>query len=425
MAPREIVFAPEPAPRAARLSDKATRDQVIDYLQTNLSFTISKDQFSKATRRWGFNKQPRGGRSIQRSPNETASQSTPSEAASNEPSCTTTVDGSTDQGLILTNESSKRPRSGASSSSRSSDITAHGTSSPLPRRPLKRPKPRSESGDNTAESPSYAQLNFATDSDFTFTPSAIESSPRCQYMYDDKLSAEYLSCYRCTKAFSYYCKISIPFQYKAPSAKQRRARMLDMARTAKKRRTCEVVRVMMESELKMNNDRLIGEEPNPCPSNEDEMCPMQSFLFHRHLAQIYAHTSGDTSLVQKNLDKASDFTKVFGPLGPESIGLWALVGLQGKKDHNIPERLLNSLKWDKELFASDMERCLANCWRTLSGPYRLQPFPGYDKEKFNLDVFQLPIHLLLEADTTGTGMPSPLGSKPSYNISAALLDDRE
>ncbi|EXK91410.1 hypothetical protein FOQG_06193 [Fusarium oxysporum f. sp. raphani 54005] len=381
MAPREIVFAPEPAPRAARLSDKATRDQVIDYLQTNLSFTISKDQFSKATRRWGFNKQPRGGRSIQRSPNETASQSTPSEAASNEPSCTTTVDGSTDQGLILTNESSKRPRSGASSSSRSSDITAYGTSSPLPRRPLKRPKPRSESGDNTAESPSYAQLNFATDSDFTFTPSAIESSPRCQYMYDDKLSAEYLSCYRCTKAFSYYCKISIPFQYKAPSAKQRRARMLDMARTAKKRRTCEVVRVMMESELKMNNDRLIGEEPNPCPSNEDEMCPMQSFLFHRHLAQIYAHTSGDTSLVQKNLDKASDFTKVFGPLGPESIGLWALVGLQGKKDHNIPESLLNSLKWDKELFASDMERCLANCWRTLSGPYRLQPFPGYDKEK--------------------------------------------
>ncbi|RKK25971.1 hypothetical protein BFJ70_g13679 [Fusarium oxysporum] len=64
MAPREIVFAPEPAPRAARLSDKAvdeheeligdlywtqnwTRDQVINYLQTNLSFTISKDQFSK------------------------------------------------------------------------------------------------------------------------------------------------------------------------------------------------------------------------------------------------------------------------------------------------------------------------------------------------------------------------------------------
>lgn len=171
----------------------------------------SKDQFSKATRRWGFNKQPRGGRSIQRSPNETASQSTPSEAASNEPSCTTTVDGSTDQGLILTNESRKRPRSGASSSSRRSDITAHGTSSPLPRRPLKRPKPRSESGDNTAESPSYAQLNFATDSDFTFTPSAIESSPHCRYMYNDKLSAEYLSCcYRCTKVFSYYCKISIP-----------------------------------------------------------------------------------------------------------------------------------------------------------------------------------------------------------------------
>jgi hypothetical protein len=182
--------------------------------------------------------------------------------------------------------------------------------------------------------------------------------------------------YRCTKAFSYYCKISIPCQYKAPSAKQRRARMLDMARTAKKRRTCEIVRVMMESELKMNNDRLIGEEPNPCPSNEDEMCPMQSFLSHRHLAQIYAHTSGDTSLVQKHLDKARDFTKVFDPLGTESIDLWTLLRLQGKKDHDIPKSLLNSLKWDKELFASDMERCLANCWRTLSG---LQPSPGYIK----------------------------------------------
>ncbi|QKD48946.2 uncharacterized protein FOBCDRAFT_196412 [Fusarium oxysporum Fo47] len=367
MAPREIVFAPEPAPRAARLSDKAvdeheeligdlywtqnwTRDQVINYLQTNLSFTISS--VLKATRRWGFNKQPRGGRSIQRSPNETASQSTPSEAASNEPSCTTTVDGSTDQGLILTNESSKRPRSGASSSSRRSDITAHGTSSPLPRRLLKRPKPRSESGDNTAESPSYAQLNFATDSDFTFTPSAIESSPRCPYI----------------SRFLVNTKRLRP-NSDAPGCSTWQG-------LPKKRRTCEIVRVMMESELKMNNDRLIGEEPNPCPSNEDEMCPMQSFLSHRHLAQIYAHTSGDTSLVQKHLDKARDFTKAFDPLGTESIDLWTLLRLQGKKDDDIPESLLNSLQWDKELFASDMERCLANCWRTLSG---LQPSPGYIK----------------------------------------------
>ncbi|KAF5595758.1 hypothetical protein FPANT_4524 [Fusarium pseudoanthophilum] len=342
MAPRELSFIHSRAPRAAGLSDNAvdehkdlignlyltqnyTRDQVINYLEINLSFTISRDQFSKATRRWGFHKQPRGAVSIQSTPNETASQSTPCETASKEPLYVTTVDGSTDQGLILTNESSKRPRSGTSSISRRSDITTHGPSSPLPRRPLKRPKPRSESGDYTAESLSDTPLNLSTDGDFLSTPLTAQSSPRCQYTYDDKLSAEYLSCcHRYTKAFNYYLKISIPFQHKTPSAKQRRARMLDMARAAKKRRLCEIVRVMMESELKMSNDPLIGEEHDPCPSDGAEMSPIQSFLFHRHLADIYAH-NGDTSLDQKHLDKARNFAKAFGTLGPESIDLWTLL----------------------------------------------------------------------------------------------------
>ncbi|KAF5566489.1 hypothetical protein FNAPI_1113 [Fusarium napiforme] len=437
MAPRELSFIHSRAPRAAGLSDNAvdehkdligdlyltqnyTRDQVINYLETNLSFTISRDQFSKATRRWGFHKQPRGALSIQSTPNETASQSTPCETASNEPSCVTTVVDSTDQGLILTNESSKRPRSGTSSISRRSDITTPGPSSPLPRRPLKRPKPRSESGDytpghvaycvskaavislsrtavkentyirvncvspgsvSTAESLFDTPLDLSTDGDFLSTPLTAQSSPRCQYTYDDKLSAEYLSCcHRYTKAFNYYLKISIPFQHKTPSAKQRRARMLDMARTAKKRRLCEIVKVMMESELKMSNDPLIGEERDPCPSDGVEMSPMQSFLFHRHLAQIYAH-NGDTSLEQKHLDKARNFTKAFDALGPESIDLWTLLHLQGKKHHDISEDLLNSLQWDNKLFASDMERCLTLCWRTLRDTQCPIPFPGYDKER--------------------------------------------
>ncbi|KAM0339562.1 hypothetical protein ACHAPU_010861 [Fusarium lateritium] len=403
MAPREISFVHSRAPRASGLSDKAvdehkeligdlylsqnfTRDQVIDYLKTNLSFNLSPDQFSKATRRWGFHKQPRGGPSTQRSPNETVSQSAPSRIASDEPSCTTTADDSTDQEETLTKESSKRPRSDASSISRRSDITANGPSSPLPRRPLKRPKPRSESGDATAEGSSHMQLSFVTDGDVTFTPSTIEESPRSQYMYDDKLSAEYLSCcYRYTKAFSYYCKISIPFQHKTSSAKQRRTRILDMARTAKTRRTSEVVRVMMESELQMSNDPLIEEGPNPCPSDEVEMCCMQSFLFHRHLALIYAHRSGDTSRVEEHLDKARNFTRAFDTLGPQSIDLWTLFHLQGKKDDNIPESLLNSLKWDNTLFTSDMKHCLTHCWRTLSDTCYLNPsqraFPGFDWEQ--------------------------------------------
>ncbi|KAF5626594.1 hypothetical protein F52700_8656 [Fusarium sp. NRRL 52700] len=398
MAPRELSFIHSRAPRAAGLSDNAvdehkdligdlyltqnyTRDQVINYLETNLSFTISRDQFSKATRRWGFHKQPRGSLSIQSTPNGTASQSTPSEPASNEPCCSTTEDDFTDQGLIHTNESSKRPRSGTSSISRRSDTTAHGPSSPLPRRPLKRPKPRSESGDYTSENSSDTPMNISTDGDFISTTWTLQSSPRCQYTYDDKLSAEYLSCcHRYTRAFRYYLKISIPFQHKTPSAKQRRARMLDMARTAKKRRPCAIVRVMMESELKMSKDPLMGEEDDPCPSDGVEMSPMQSFLFHRHLAQIYAH-SGDASLEQKHLDKARNFTKAFDTLGPESIDLWTLLRLQGKKYDSISEDLLKSLQWDSKLFASDMERCLTHCWRTLRDTQCPKPFPGYDKER--------------------------------------------
>ncbi|CVL09586.1 hypothetical protein FPRO04_04676 [Fusarium proliferatum] len=398
MIPRELSFIHSRPPRAAGLSDDAvdehkdligdlyltqnyTRDQVIDYLEVNLSFTISRDQFSKATRRWGFHKQPRGGLSIQSTPNETTSQSTPSEITSNDVLCSTTVDHSRDQGLIFINESSKRPRSGTSSASRRSDITAHGPSSPLPRRPVKRPKPRSESGDYTAETSSDTPINLSINSDFVFIPLTAQSSPRCQYTYDDKLSAEYLSCcYRYTKAFGYYLKISIPFQYKTPSAKQRRARMLDMARTAKKRRSCEIVRVMMESELKRSKDPLIGEQDNPDPSDGVEMSPMQSFLFHRHLAQIYAH-SGDTSLEQKHLDKARNFTKAFDTLGPESIDLWTLLNFQERKHHVIPEGLLNSLEWDNKLFASDIERCLTHCWRTLRDTQCPKPFPGYDKER--------------------------------------------
>ncbi|KAF5670411.1 hypothetical protein FDENT_11277 [Fusarium denticulatum] len=376
MAPRELSFIHSRAPRAAGLSDNAvdehkdligdlyltqnyTRDQVINYLETNLSFTISRDQFSKATRRWGFHKQPRGSLSVLSTPNGTASQSTPSETASNEPSYSTTVDDSTDQGLILGNESSKRPRSGTSSINRRSDITTHGPSSPLPRRPLKRPKPRSESGDSTTENSSDTPLNLSTVEDFVSTPLTAQSSPRCQYTYNDKLSADYLSCcYRYTKAFGPYLKISIAFQHKTPWAKQRRARMLDMARTARQRRDCEIVRVMMESELKMSNDPLIENKSNAVSSNKIEMCPTQSFLFHRHLAQIYAR-SGETNLERQHLDKARNFTKAFDPLGPESIDLWTLLRLQGKKDHNIPEGLLNSLQWDNAL-NSPRSRALSN-----------------------------------------------------------------
>ncbi|KAF4997485.1 hypothetical protein FGRMN_3849 [Fusarium graminum] len=161
--------------------------------------------------------------------------------------------------------------------------------------------------------------------------------------------------------------------------------MLDMARTARTRRTAEVVRVMMESELEISNDPLTEEGPEPYPSGKLEMCRMQSFLFHRHLALIYAHRRGDTSRVQNHLDKARNFTEAFDTLGPESIDLWTLSRLQEKKDHNIPEDLFNSLKWEIKLFRSDMDHCLTHCWRTLSDTYYPNPspaiFPGYNKKQ--------------------------------------------
>ncbi|KAF4450198.1 hypothetical protein F53441_6632 [Fusarium austroafricanum] len=408
MAPGGLTFIESRAPRAAGLSERAvdehkeligdlylsqnyTRDQVIQHLKTNLGFSLSRDQFSKATRRWGFQKQPRGGSSIQPSPNEAASQCTTSDSARNGLPSTANVDDAGDQEPILTNESSKRPRSVASSISRRSDTTTHGSSSPLPRRPVKRSKPRSESGDTPAGSLSHTQLDFATDTDLTFTPSteegSTESIPRYQYKYDDELSADYLACcYRYTKAFCCYCKISVPFQYQTFSPRQRRDRMLDMTRTAKTRRTSEIVRVMMESELKTSNDPLSEDGSNQYPKGEAEMCPMQSFLFHRHLAEIYAHRSDGASLVQKHLDKARGFTKAFDTLAPPSIDLWTLLRLlPGYKVTNIPEDLLNSLEWDEKSLALDMRDCLERCWgaltQTESLPVAIQHYDAGQHEK--------------------------------------------
>lgn len=257
---------------------------------------------------------------------------------------------------MVTNESSKRPRSVASSISRRSDNTYQGLSSPLPRRPVKRLKPKTETGDTGL------MLTPSTEEEGT------ESRSRYQYKYDDELSANYLACcYRYTKAFCCYCKISMPFQYQTFSPKQRRDRMLDMARTAKTRKTSEIVRVMMESELKTSNDPLSEDGSNQCPPGEPKMCPMQSFLFHRHLAEIYTHRSDGSSMVHKHLDKARGFTKALDALAPASIDLWTLLRLlPGHKMTNIPEGLLNSLDWDVTSLTIHMKDCLWRCYGALS-----------------------------------------------------------
>jgi hypothetical protein len=185
-------------------------------------------------------------------------------------------------------------------------------------------------------------------------------------MKDSQLSAEYLACCYCyTQAFSFYRTISILFEDNMYSAKERRARMLDMARVAKTRRSCELVRQMLETELEMSNDPL-AEEGNTQSSPKAEMCRMQSFLFHRHLAQIYARQDDGAISMQKHFDIARNFTKTFDTHGTESIDLWTLLFfVQDKKDSQIPEELLESLEWNYELYRLNIDHCLLYFWGKL------------------------------------------------------------
>ncbi|KAJ4135257.1 hypothetical protein NW768_004879 [Fusarium equiseti] len=214
-----------------------------------------------------------------------------------------------------------------------------------------------------------AQMDLATDTDLMLTPSAAEEIvERYEDRYEDKLAADYLACcYRYNKAFRYYRKISIPFQYQAFSPKERRDSILDMARTAKTRRASEIVRDIMESELETSTDSLSEDGSNQSTQGKAEMYPMQSFLFHRHLADIYGHRIDGASLVQKHLDAARGFTKAFDTLAPPSIDLWTLLRLLPRhKAADIPENLLNSLEWDETSLVLCVRDCLDRCWGALT-----------------------------------------------------------
>lgn len=355
----------------------------------------SRDQFSRATRRWGFQKQSRGGNSIQLSPSEAASERTTDDAARNEPLSTTNIDDPGDQEPTITGESSKRSRSAASSSSRGSDTTTHDSSSPFVRRLVKRMKPRHETCNTPAESLLRKQLDLSNDTDLVLTPHVEAELDQSRSKYeersDDELSADYLvCCYRYNKAFWYYRKLSVPFPYETFSPKQRRDRILDLARTAKTSRASEIVREMMESELEASNDSLSEDGSKQSLPGKAEMCPRQSFLFHRHLADIYERRGDSTSLAEKHLNIAKLFTMAFNGLAPHaistlseeqvlqsiqtkedstppSIDLWTLLHLlPGHKVADIPENLLNSLEWDATSLVLDLRDCLDRCWGALN-----------------------------------------------------------
>ncbi|RBR20070.1 uncharacterized protein FIESC28_05349 [Fusarium coffeatum] len=397
MATRGLTFIEKRAPRAAGLSERAvdehkeligdlylsqhhTRDQVIEHLKTHVGLSLSRDQFSKATRRWGFRKQRSGGSSIQPSLNEAANQCTTSEASKNEPLSATDLADAREQWSTVTNESSKRPRSDATSSSRGSDTTTHGPPSPFLRRTVKRLRPGNESDNTVASSLQDTQLDLSTDTDFVPTSSVVvEKAETPEYRDNDELPADYLACcYRYNKAFWYYRKISMPFQHENFPPKQRHDRILDMARSAKTRKASEIVREVMESELETSDDPLSEDRSNQSPSGQVEMCPMQSFLFHRHLAEIYKHRRDGASQMQKHLDIARGFIKAFDTLAPPSIDLWTLLRLLPKhKVANIPEDLLNSLQWDEAWLVLNVRDCLDHCRRALTDAESL-PVPHHD-----------------------------------------------
>ncbi|KAH6969362.1 hypothetical protein DER45DRAFT_622032 [Fusarium avenaceum] len=350
MAQRMLSFIHSRAPRAIGVSDKAidehrelihdlyitrnyTRDQVIAHLKTNLNFNLSPDQFSRAIRRWGFRKQFHSGKSTQPPPDETAGSCATANTPSNDLSCTT--DG-------------EHPATAPDPC-------------PLPCTPAKQSKRRIDLDDIP---------NIDGDCDITMSSPTREKSIEPIQLYssteDNLLSAEYLACcHHYTRAFHYYYDILMSFEG-THSYRERRARILDMAGVASTRRTCELVRRMIENELEMSDDPLANEGHSRGLLKQSDMCRMQSFLFHRHLAQIYAYQNDGASM-RKHLDKAGNFTKTFDTDGAESIDLWTLLFLvQDKTNTGIPGDILGSLQWDLESYGLNLTNCLQYCWRKLN-----------------------------------------------------------
>ncbi|KAI6767584.1 hypothetical protein HG530_005593 [Fusarium avenaceum] len=351
MAQRMLSFIHSRAPRAIGVSDEAidehkqlirylyltrkyTRDQVIAHLKTEVNFNLSPDQFSKAIRRWGFRKQFHPGKSTQPPPDTTASADTTTTTPSNDLSCTADTE---------------HPATGPDHF-------------PLPCPPETQPKPKIDQYDiPDIDGDGDITMSTPTD-DKSIEPGLTHSSAGDLLDPADCLAC----CYDYTKKLDGYITLSISLE-DLYACKERRARILDMARIATTRTNCEIVRLMLETELEMSEDPLDDKGHTRSLPKGAEMCRMQSFLFHRHLAQIYAHQNDGTISMQKHLDIARNFSDAFDTYGTDSIDLWTLLFLvQDKKYSQIPKELLGSLQWDHESYGLNIEHCLRYCWGILN-----------------------------------------------------------
>ncbi|KAH7136276.1 hypothetical protein EDB81DRAFT_801893 [Dactylonectria macrodidyma] len=380
------------------LDEGLSRTEVRNRLVTRHDFAISPDQFSKAINRWGFHKQTR---KQQGAP----TQSSVASVGDNDISQVDTgPDPAPSSAVVETpTELSKRPRSTESTVSlKALDDRTRGPALPLPDRPPKRYKAASGADYVLIRSHCYPEngtlVREDDDDEFdtsTDHPSSTEtlqpfpiasfhlsteltgfngsSTPQDSSVEVDELCAEFFaSCYMFESAFSYFAKVSIPFKYKPSSTKDRRSRMLDLARTAKSPNTRQIACVILESELRASDDSLhlgngrVGMLEDR--SAGEPMTPNESFLFHRHLARIYSYKHHHASEVQQHLDKARRFTGSDGMPNLARLPYldhWTLHHILDGKGRPISDELLDMQRYDEFNLSHVISPCLRWCKEQL------------------------------------------------------------
>ncbi|KAH8667728.1 hypothetical protein BGZ61DRAFT_558136 [Ilyonectria robusta] len=378
-----------------------TRSEVIRILAEVDALVVSPDQFSKATKRWGFQKHNRR----HDAPNPATLISIPAgNTDDRQDQHSQSDDSATPASTVSSVEVAKRPRS-VNSWSSLADSNHQPRHSQSIYRPPKRPKCTSDPdtateenlstqvditavaiGDTDAidnpqleqngdsQSPSQPPPADSVDSPQNSMSDLDSTSSTAPLVEDEVLAAEFLACcYMFNRAFRHYRKAFTHLEDKPFSSKEKRSRILDLARTAKSSANRETACGILESELEAGYDPLstANNDTAVSPSRESIM-PERSFLIHRHLAKLYSHRRGQTDQVQQHLDKARNFTNSDTPLD-----LWTLCHLsEGTSNGHIPDKLLSLLKYDDGTFALVIKPCLRWCRKQLQPFQNHQPCQG-------------------------------------------------
>ncbi|KAL6412912.1 hypothetical protein AUP68_02406 [Ilyonectria robusta] len=416
--PNDVIDRYKEPIRQMYIVEGLSRTEVRNRLAKGHDFSISPDQFSKATNRWGFHKQTR---KQQGAPTRSSVASVGDDDIAQ---VDIGLDPAPPSGVAETpTEVNKRPRSTESTVSLNALYgRTRGPALPLPDRPPKRCKAASGADRVLIQSHYYPEdgtlAKEDNDTDFetsTDHPSSTEilrpfpiapfhlsteltgfndsSTPQESSAEVDKLCAEFLACcYLSKKAFGYFAKVSIPFKYKTSSTTERRSRMLDLARTAKSSSTRHIACVILESELRASDDSLhLGNDEVEMPEDRagEPMTPNESFLFHRHLARIYSYRHHHASEVQQHLDKARRFT---GSDGMPNLArlprldYWTLHHILDGKDRPISDELLDMQRYDERSLFRVISPCLRWCKEQLKRLREIQTEAQVDTASDSRDI---------------------------------------